>query len=159
MRESYFRDIKLLIVDMDNTLCDYKKGFRHHSNQYPSLKFPQSQPGLYISLEPFSGALETYRWLHNHPCAEVFILTAPSIKNPHSYSEKRLWVENHLGMEVVERLIISPHKGLNRGDYLIDDCDSGKGQERFEGALIQFGSSEYPNWQAVKVYFESRLAP
>ena len=39
------------------------------------------------------------------------------------------YIEDHLGFEMVEKLIISGHKGLNKGDYLIDDYNSGKGQE------------------------------
>ncbi len=92
-----------------------------------------------------------------HPQLEPFILTAPSLRNPHSYTEKRLWVEKHLGYEVVHRLIITAHKGLNRGHFLIDDHDSGKGQEYFEGELIKFGSDRFPDWPSVRRYFESIL--
>jgi 5'-nucleotidase len=85
---------------------------------------------------------------------KCFILTAPSIKNPHCYREKRQWVEKYLGMTAVNNLIISAHKGLHRGDYLMDDCASGKGQENFEGQLIQFGSTHYPDRSSVRTYFE-----
>ncbi len=149
---------KIIYVDMDHTLCDYETGFRQHQARFPDLKFPQSQPGLYLSLNPFDGAIETYQWLEAQSAFAVFILTAPSIKNHTSYSEKRIWVEKYLGMNAVNNLIISPHKGLNRGDYLIDDYVSGKGQEYFEGQLIQFGSKAYPHWQSVRRYFEGMLA-
>ena len=59
-------------------------------------------------------------------------------------------------MDVVENLIISPNKGLNKGHYLIDDCLSGKGQEFFEGKLIHFGSDTFPDWASVKRYFEKQ---
>ena len=87
----------------------------------------------------------------------MFILTAPSIKNSHCYSEKRDWVEKYLGSEIVERLIISAHKGLNKGHFLIDDNIDGKGQEYFEGEIIQFGADQYPNWKFVRMYLESKL--
>jgi len=80
---------------------------------------------------------------------DPYILTAPSTKNPMSYTEKRVWVEKHLGMEMVERLIISPNKSLLKGHYLIDDNIEGKGQEGFEGEVLQYGSALYPNWNAV----------
>lgn len=150
-------DKTIIYIDMDRTLCNYDEGYRRHQQQHPGLEFPQSQPGLYINLKPIGGALDTYRWLHEHPRTAVFILTSPSLKNPHCYSEKRLWVEEHLGMEIVGRLIITPHKDLNKGDYLIDDCDAGKGQERFEGELIQFGSKAFPDWEAVKSFFEAQI--
>lgn len=94
-----------------------------------------------------------YQWMDLQPELDVYILTAPSIKNPHCYSEKRIWVEEHLGIEVVNKLIISP----NKGDYLIDDNVSGKGQENFEGEIIQYGSINYPNWLAVKSYLLGKL--
>ena len=55
-------------------------------------------------------------------------------------------------MPFVKSLIITPNKGLNKGDYLIDDNDSGKGQEHFEGELIKFGSERYSDWESVLTY-------
>lgn len=148
----------IIYVDMDFVLCDYAKGYREHQARYPDLKYPQSQPGLYINLEPMPGALEAYRWLDAHPMTEVYILTAPSIMNPHCYSEKREWVEQYLGMGIVENLIITPHKNLNKGDYLIDDNASGKGQDGFEGELLLFGGDDFPDWRSVRDFFEGRLS-
>ena len=147
----------IIYIDMDHTLCDYSAGYADYRRRYPKERFPQSKSGFYRNLEPLPGAIETFHWLNEAPNVEVFILTAPSLKNPHSYSEKRLWVEDHLGFDVVHRLIISAHKGLNRGHYLIDDCDVGKGQEYFEGELIQFGSQAFSNWFDVRSYLESRV--
>ena len=87
----------------------------------------------------------------------MYILTAPSVRNPSSYTEKRLWVEEHLGLGAAYKLIISPNKGLNLGHYLIDDYTKGKGQENFEGRLLQFGSAEYPDWISIRRFFELEL--
>ena len=57
-------------------------------------------------------------------------------------------------MRMVERLIISPNKALLKGDYLIDDNVEGKGQEGFEGCLVQYGSRSYPDWSAVLKLFK-----
>ena len=46
-------------------------------------------------------------------------------------------------------LIICSHKGLLKGDILIDDHASGRGQELFEGKLIHFGQDDYPDWETV----------
>lgn len=148
---------KIIYVDMDFVLCDYASGFAEHQQRFPELRFPQSQPGLYLNLKPIQGAIDVYCWLTQQPELKMFILTSPSLKNPHSYSEKRLWVEHHLGFEAVNNLIITPNKGLNRGDYLIDDNATGKGQEQFEGQLLQFGTNEFPNWQSIRSYFEVKL--
>jgi 5'-nucleotidase len=103
---------------------------------------------------PIRGAVEAFKWLSEQPVLSVCVLTVPSIKNPHCYSEKREGVEKYLGMVAVNNLIISAHKGLNRGHYLIDDCESGKRQENFEGQLMQFGFARYPDWSSVRAYFE-----
>ncbi len=146
----------IVYVDMDHVLCDYAEGFERHKRLYPHLPYPQ---GLHSGLKPLKEAVETYRWLNDHPKTDVYILTAPSIRNSHSYSEKRDWVEKHFGLSVVRNLIISPHKNLNKGHYLIDDMASGKGQDSFEGTLIRFGSERFPDWRSVRDYFEEALKP
>lgn len=147
----------IVYIDMDDTLCNYKQGFATNYQKHTGNPFPQSVPGFYLALEPLPDAVETYQWLSQQPPFDVYILTAPSLKNPHSYSEKRLWVEKHLGFEAVKKLIISPHKHLSKGAYLIDDCHRGKGQDRFVGQLIHYGSQGFPNWSSVRAYFERLL--
>lgn len=146
---------KIVYVDMDHTLSDYDAGFKRQKLRYPHLQYPQSEPGMFLALEPMPGAVEAYNWLNEHPQLDVYILTAPSELNPHSYTEKRLWTEKYLGMGAVKKLIITPNKGLNKGDFLIDDYISGKGQEDFEGRILQFGSVEFPDWPTVLKFFKA----
>ncbi|MCL4169033.1 UNVERIFIED_CONTAM: hypothetical protein GTU68_016356 [Idotea baltica] len=87
---------------------------------------------------------------------DVYVLTAPSTRNPHSYTEKRLWIETYFDYAFTKRLIISPNKSLLIGDYLIDDYARGKGQDKFEGSLIHFGTSRFPDWQAVNQYLRKK---
>ncbi len=47
-----------------------------------------------------------------------------------------------------KRLILTHHKNLNKGDYIIDDRTA-NGVDKFEGEHIHFGSEQYPDWQAV----------
>jgi 5'-nucleotidase len=54
----------------------------------------------------------------------------------------------------VKKLIICPNKSLLKGQYLIDYNHTGKGQEKFEGKLIHFGSDEFPNWEKVRAFFD-----
>ena len=93
--------------------------------------------------------------MRGNPQFDVHILTAPSVRNPHSYMEKRLWIEKHFDYSLCHKLIICSDKGLLRGDYLIDDYIDGKGQENFDGELIHFGSDKYPDWSAVMAYLMS----
>lgn len=148
---------KIIYVDMDNCLCDYTSSYLAYKENYPDIKFPQSIPGLFLGLEPIDDGLDTIRWLADQEYFDVYILSAPSYRNPHSYIEKRQWVEKHLGLRFVKRLILSPHKNLNKGDYLIDDNISGKGQEAFEGELVHFGSIQFPDWITVREYFQNLL--
>lgn len=148
---------KIIYVDMDHTFCDFSASYLKYKQHYPEEVYPHSVPGFFIGLAPISGALETYQWLNAREDIDLYILTAPSIRNPHSYTEKRLWVEKHLGLETAYKLIITPNTGLNKGHYLIDDYIKGKGQEFFEGKILQFGSEEFPDWSAVRRYFEHAL--
>lgn len=137
----------IVYIDMDDVMCDYSTSLRHAQQKYPHVPFPQSLPGFYVNLRPVAGAIKAVNQLRE--TFNVYVLTAPSTKNPLSYTEKRLWIENHLSYPFTERLIISPNKGLFKGDFLVDDNTSGKGQENFEGELIQFGSQSFPDWTSV----------
>jgi len=147
----------ILYIDMDDTLCDFKGAFDRCRLKNPNFKFPQSTQSFFLDLEPISGAVDTFTWLNNQPELDVYILTAPSIKNPNCYTEKRLWIEKHLGFSAANKLIISPHKNLSKGHYLIDDNLSGKGQENFEGKVIHYGSNLYPNWATIHQFFKTKI--
>jgi len=149
---------KIIYLDMDDVLCEYTKANQQALQENPKIQFPQSQYGFFRSLEPMKDAISAVNYLRQQPLFDLYILTAPSVKNPLCYTEKRLWVEDHLGFEMVERLIISPNKGLNIGDYLIDDHKSGRGQENFTGQLLQFGTAEFENWQKILNYFKTKYS-
>lgn len=147
-----------IFVDMDDTIVDFKRGFLRAREAHPDVEWPHSVPGFFLDLEPIEGAIDSVEWLYTHPRAELHILTSPSLRNPHSYTEKRLWVAEHLGYEFVKRLHISPDKGLFRGDVLIDDNIAGQGQEHFPGRVLHFGSQPYPSWQEIRNELERSLA-
>ncbi|MBL4772483.1 MAG: hypothetical protein JKX98_02405, partial [Alcanivoracaceae bacterium] len=77
---------------------------------------------------------------------------APSPLNPLSYTEKRNWIEKYFGINFVDRLILCMNKGLLKGEQLIDDYTEGRGQENFEGSLIQFGSKCFPDWKTINEF-------
>ncbi len=140
----------IVYIDMDGVLCDYRSQFKKDLARNPAIEFPQSQYGFFLKLQPMPGGIDAVRALEASALYTPYILTAPSVKNPLSYTEKRVWVETHLGMEFVQRLIISPDKSLLKGDFLIDDITHGRGQESFEGELLHFGSAQYPDWTAIR---------
>jgi 5'(3')-deoxyribonucleotidase len=142
-----------IYVDMDNVLCDYQTAYNEALRRQPEIPYPQSQYGFFRNLKPINSAKSVFAILSKH--FDVWILSAPSIQNPMCYTEKREWVETHLGYEAAERLILSPHKGLLIGDYLIDDIEEGRArQSEFKGVQIVFGKEPYYNWYDVLDYFK-----
>jgi 5'-nucleotidase len=138
---------KIVYVDMDNTICDFLTPFK--SGQF-KLKYPQSKIGFFLDLEPLEGALEGIKTLQQK--YDVWILTRPSIKNTHCYTEKADWIKKYFGEEMLEKLIICPDKSLAKGEYLVDD-DHRNGQTEFEGEHIHFGKDEkFMTWSQVVEY-------
>lgn len=56
----------------------------------------------------------------------------------------------------MKRLILSHHKELMRGDYLIDDNTKNSAAE-FQGEHIHFGHGDFKDWSSVVEYFESMI--
>lgn len=144
----------IVYIDMDDVLCDFTGEANSDLALNPDIKYPQSQYGFFTKLFPLSGAIDAVHALLKSTKYDPYILTAPSVKNPLCYTEKRIWVEQHLGFEMVNRLIISPNKSLLKGHYLIDDHATGRCQSEFEGELIQFGTRRFPDWNAVRRYLD-----
>jgi len=146
--------MRVIYVDMDDVLCNYAKAHQQALLNFPTMIYPQSQYGFFSNLDPMDGAIESFNNLLAAPNVEPYILTAPSIENPLCYTEKRVWIEKHFGIEVTSKLIICANKGLLRGDILIDDWIHGRGQENFIGELIEFGSTSFPSWSFINEYLE-----
>lgn len=137
----------VIYVDMDGVLADYDRAYEEVRKCIPATEYPQSVPGFFKGLHPIQDAITGFQALSQHH--DTYVLTAPSNRNPLSYTEKRLWVEEHLGVDAIERLIICSNKGLLKGDILIDDNVNGKGQENFEGELIKFDCCKEDAWREI----------
>jgi 5'(3')-deoxyribonucleotidase len=104
---------------------------------------------IFMDAEPIEGAVEAFKQLSK--LYNVYILSTAPWSNPESWMIKRLWVEKHLGNEAFKRLILTHHKELMIGSYLIDDrTNNGAGE--FKGEHIMFGNSRFPNWNTVLNY-------
>jgi 5'-nucleotidase len=134
---------KILYFDLDGVLADYeaKPSYKNNSN------IPEK--GFFLSLEPILGGVEAFKKLSDH--YDCFFLTTAPWSNTHALSEKRIWVEKHLGDLAFKKLITTHRKDLLRGDYLIDDRTV-NGVSEFEGEHIHFGSDKFPNWESVLNY-------
>ena len=138
--------MKRVYIDMDDTLCDFMGPFR--SGEW-KLKYPQSKVGFFLNLQPFDCAIEGVKLLQAK--YDVWILTRPSIKNTHCYTEKAEWIKKYFGEKMLHKLILCPDKSLVKGDFLIDD-DSRHGQPEFEGEWLQFGTEKFPDWKSIIKY-------
>jgi len=157
LKNSLRRNRMIVYIDMDDVLCHFESEKQRQIEANPDIAFPQSIPGFFENLKPIDGAIESVKKLIHSEKFSPYILTAPSILNPHCYTEKRLWVEKYFGMDFVDKLIICSNKGLLKGDVLIDDYIEGRGQENFEGEFIHFGSEEFPNWEIIYQYLNSKF--
>lgn len=77
-------------------------------------------PNFYRELEPYDGAVDAVKEMAamGH---EVFFLSAPWVTNPTGASDKYAWVEEHFGLDLAKRLILSRDKTIVAGDVLFDD--------------------------------------
>jgi len=140
--------MKVIYIDMDGVLADIQKDCMKSLEETPDIKYPQSIPGFFENLSPVKGAIDSVNHLRRIKDYDIWVLTAPSVRNPLCYTEKRLWIENHFDYEFCKRLIICPNKSLLRGDYLIDDHREGKGQDNFKGKFLHFGC-DYKDWGQI----------
>jgi len=99
--------------------------------------------------EPIDGAIEGFKRLFEE--YDPYILSTAPWNSPKAWEYKRLWVERHLGVYSYKRLILSHHKNLLCGDYLIDDRTK-NGAGEFGGELILFGQKPFKTWTDVLKY-------
>ena len=139
---------------MDGVICDFDK----RKGELEAMGFKGeslfSHPTAYKDLEPIEGAIDAFHKLNSK--YEVYILSTPAWSNPASYTEKRLWVEKHLGPPSKKKLILSHNKGLLIGDYLVDDRIA-NGVADFKGEHIHFGQSGFENWDKTLNYLLNKI--
>lgn len=107
--ELYNRDNGTNITEED--LTSWEVGGRLFNKYF-------DQDGLYLDLEVLEDSqrvLQRMLDLGHH----VFFVTAPS--NPFSMVEKVKWVEKHFPFIGYRNMFFTKHKGMVRGDVLIDD--------------------------------------
>ena len=142
---------KILYVDMDNVLVDFPSGISKISKQLQSEYEDRLDevPDIYSLMDPLEGAIDSYKKLSQK--FDTYILSTAPWKNSSAWSDKNEWVKKYLGDVAYKRLILSHHKNLNYGDYLIDDRLA-NGANLFEGEHIHFGSDKFPDWGSVCSY-------
>jgi len=146
--------MKRVFIDMDNVLVDFQSGLDQVSEEIKAEYAGRLDeiPGLFGKMKPMPGTIEAVHELQKH--YDLFILSTAPWKNPSAWSDKVEWVTKYLDDVFHKRMIITHHKELCQGDYLIDDCGK-NGTSEFSGEWIQFGSEKFPDWESVLKYLES----
>lgn len=141
----------ILYIDMDNVLVDFKTGMARLTEE-EKIKYEgryDETPDIFSKMLPMEGAVESFKLLSEK--YDTYILSTSPWENPSAWSDKLKWVKKYLGSNAYKRLILTHHKNLNKGDFLIDDRTK-NGAGEFEGELILFGSDEYPDWRSIVEY-------
>lgn len=146
--------MKRVFIDMDNVLVDFQSGLDQVSEEVKAEYAGRLDeiPGLFAKMKPMEGAIEAVHELQKH--YDLFILSTAPWNNPSAWSDKVAWVTKYLDDVLHKRLIISHHKDLCQGDYLIDDRGK-NGTRGFAGEWIEFGSEKFPDWESVLKYLAS----
>jgi 5'-nucleotidase len=149
---------KVLYVDMDNTLVDFQSGVDRLS---PEIRDEYQDhldhvPGIFALMDPLPGALAAFRELAE--LFDTYILSTAPWENPSAWTDKLLWVKKYIGGDedspAYKRLILSHHKNLNRGDFIIDDREV-HGVKEFKGEHIFFTQPSYEDWNVVMKYMRT----
>ena len=143
----------LILVDMDGVIANlearfferYKVLFPEQAHEVPrrpsnwnlvsdlpkehagSLDTILGEPGFFSGLDPLPGAIKAIHAMtaEGH---DVVLCTSPFLISKWCESEKRHWVEEHLGESYANALVLTHDKTIVRGDVLIDDKPEIKGR-------------------------------
>jgi len=150
----------IVYVDMDGVVADFNAEiikvhptiFEHEDGDYRGKvidEICEADVNIFQRLKPIPGAVEAIDKLKDY--YEIFFLSTPMWNVPHSFTDKRLWIEQYFGEVGKKRLILTHHKDLNVGEYLIDDRLK-NGAEKFTGKHLHFGTQSFPDWKSVEEY-------
>ncbi len=143
--------MKIIYIDMDNVIVDFKSGINKltalQKNEYEGRL--DDVPGIFSLMMPIKDAIESVEKLSK--VYDTYLLSTAPWDNPSAWSDKLIWVKKYLGEVAYKRLILSHHKNLNKGNYLIDDRTK-NGADKFEGEHIHFGQGAFKDWDAITTY-------
>ena len=146
---------EILYIDMDNVLVDFPSAFKKLNKE--TLQEYEGRldevPGIFSLMEPLEDAKEAFDALAAD--YDTHILSTAPWENPSAWSDKLLWVKKNLGNAAYKKLILSHHKNLNAGNFLIDDRTK-NGSGEFGGEHIHFGTDKFPDWKTVVRYLKQR---
>ncbi len=145
-----FMSKKILYIDMDGVIVDFQHGVDLlNDKQKEEYKGKYCKvPNIFSTMIPIHGAINAVKKLSEK--YDVYILSSPGWDNASAWSDKYNWVNEYLPF-MRKKLILSSHKNLHIGDYLIDDRLA-SGSEDFVGEFIHFGKDRFLDWESVLKY-------
>ena len=142
---------QILYFDMDGVLVDFESGIRRLppgiASEYEGRL--AEVPGIFGLMDPMPGAVAAVERLAK--VYDVYILSTAPWNNPSAWADKVRFVQRWFPEVFHKRLILSHHKDLCKGDYLIDDR-SKHGADSFEGEWLQLGGERFPTWDSILGY-------
>jgi 5'-nucleotidase len=147
---------KILYIDMDNVLVDFPSAFEKIPKRYliTHKEKMDEVPGIFSLMDPIPNAIDSFNELSS--LFDTYILSTSPWENETAWSDKLKWVKNYLGENGYKRLILSHHKNLNSGDFLVDDRLA-NGVDKFSGEHIHFGTEKFPDWNTVTSYLKNKI--
>lgn len=92
-------------------------------NRRKALTMVETDENWFFDIPPIPGAISGLERLAAHQdVAKIFLCTKPMRENVGCHDGKARWVRKYLGREWIDRLIITPNKGMVKGDILLDDA-------------------------------------
>ena len=147
---------KTLYVDMDNVLVDFPSAFPLLSKavlvEYEDRL--DEVPNIFSLMKPMPDAIESFNELSE--MFDTYVLSTSPWGNDTAWSDKLKWIKKYLGESAYKRLILSHHKHLNVGEFLIDDRLK-NGVDKFQGEHIHFGTTDFPDWKSVVKYLKTKV--
>lgn len=173
---------KILYVDMDNVIVDFMSGVHRlpnkvleiHASKYgyrdseaqargevSRIKDLDDIPGVFSLMDPVAGAVSAMTELAG--LFDLYVLSTSPWNNPSAWSDKLNWIKLHFGADkdsvLFKRLILSHHKNLNDGHFLIDDRKVHGAEifgQRPGSEHIHFGQQPYETWPEVVAYLRTK---
>ncbi|WP_304342318.1 5' nucleotidase, NT5C type [Campylobacter ureolyticus] len=143
--------MKILYIDMDNVLVDFTSALKFIDEKTKEIYKSRLDeiPGIFSLMKPMPNAIKSYEILSKK--FDTYILSTAPWHNSSAWGDKLEWVQKYLGNLAYKRLILTHHKNLNLGDYLVDDRLK-NGASEFKGEHIHFGKEPFLSWDEVAQY-------